>query len=294
MGAADFRLRSSGFRCSPRRAERPSPVVRWKETVVRALADRRFFLALMGSLITLAWLVLWVWEHSPYARYLDHNQLGAFDLSAGGVLIPAVLYVAGWTLMTVAMMLPTTLPLLAIFRRLTSNREDRARLMVLLILGYLGVWLTFGVVAHLADWLLHESVERSVWLTANAWVIGAGTLAVAGGFQFTRLKYRCLDKCRAPLSFVTQYWRGSHEHWNSFLLGVHHGVFCVGCCWALMLLMFGVGIGNVGWMLGLGAVMAIEKNMPWGRKISTPLGLILIAWGLFIPLRELWPAGIGT
>ncbi|MCZ6556783.1 MAG: hypothetical protein O7A69_03280 [SAR324 cluster bacterium] len=68
--------------------------------MVRALADRRFFLALMGSLITLAWLVLWVWEHSPYARYLDHSQLGALDLSAGGLLLPAVLYVTGWTLMT--------------------------------------------------------------------------------------------------------------------------------------------------------------------------------------------------
>ena len=242
----------------------------------------------MGSLITLAWLVLWAWEHSPYARYLDHSQLGALDLSAGRVLLPAVLYVAGWTLMTVAMMLPTTLPLLAIFHRLTSKREDRARLMGLLISGYLGIWLTFGVAAHLADWLLHEAVEGSVWLTANAWVIGAGTLAVAGGFQFTRLKYRCLDKCRAPLSFVTHYWRGSRERWNAFLLGVHHGAFCVGCCWALMLLMFGVGIGNVGWMLGLGAVMAIEKNMPWGRKISTPLGLVLIGWGLLIPLQQIF------
>ena len=254
--------------------------------MARALADRRFFLALMGSLITLAWLVLWAWEHSPYARYLDHSQLGAFEMSGGRVLLPAVLYVAGWTVMTVAMMLPTTLPLLAIFHRLTSKREDRARLMGLLISGYLGIWLTFGVAAHLADWLLHEAVEGSVWLTANAWVIGGGTLAVAGGFQFTRLKYRCLDKCRAPLSFVTQYWRGSRERWNAFLLGVHHGAFCVGCCWALMLLMFGVGIGNVGWMLGLGVVMAIEKNMPWGRKISTPLGLALIGWGLSIPLQQ--------
>lgn len=261
---------------------------------MRSMADRRFFLALMGLLIALAWLVLWAWEHSPYARYLDHSQLGAIDLSAGKFLLPAVLYVVGWLLMTVAMMLPTTLPLLAIFHRLTSNREDCAQLRALLISGYLGIWLAFGVAAHLADWVLHEAVERSVWLTANAWVIGAGTLAVAGGFQFTRLKYRCLDKCRAPLSFVTHYWRGSHERWNAFLLGVHHGAFCVGCCWALMLLMFGVGIGNVGWMLGLGAVMAIEKNMPWGRKISIPLGLVLIGWGLLISLRELWIAGMGA
>lgn len=261
---------------------------------MHVLAGRRFFLALMASLIVLAWILLLAWERSPYARYLDHNQLGALDLSTGRVLLPAALYIAGWTLMTVAMMLPTTLPLLAIFHRLTGIREDRAQLMGLLIFGYVGIWLAFGVAAHLADWFLHEAVELSAWLTANAWVIGAGTLTVAGGFQFTRLKYRCLDKCRAPLSFVMHYWRGSRERWNAFLLGMHHGAYCVGCCWALMLIMFGVGIGNVGWMLVLGVVMAIEKNMPWGRKISTPLGLVLIGWGFLITLHELWTAGYGT
>jgi len=66
---------------------------------------------------------------------------------------------------------------------------------------------------------------------------------------------------------------------QSFLLGVHHGIFCVGCCWALMLLMFAVGPGNVGWMLALGAVMAVEKNMPWGRKLGRPLGGGLLCWG---------------
>jgi predicted metal-binding membrane protein len=185
-------------------------------------------------------------------------------------------------------MLPTTLPLLEIFRRLTARRRERSQLMALVITGYLIVWAGFGVAAHLADWMLHEIVERSAWLGANAWVIGAGTLLVAGGFQFSRLKYRCLDKCRAPLSFVMEYWRGRHDHRNAFFLGVNHGIFCVGCCWALMLLMFGVGVGNVGWMLALGAVMAVEKNMPWGRKLSAPVGLALLGWGGLILLNHYW------
>ena len=100
------------------------------------------------------------------------------------------------------------LPLLEIFRRLTARRPDRFQLLTLVIAGYLAVWLGFGIAAHGADWLLHEIVERSSWLEANAWLIGAATLLLAGGFQFSRLKYRCLDKCRAPLSFVTEYWRG--------------------------------------------------------------------------------------
>jgi predicted metal-binding membrane protein len=88
------------------------------------------------------------------------------------------------------------------------------------------------------------------------------------------------------LSFVTEYWRGRAERRNAFLLGIHHGIFCVGCCWALMLLMFGVGVGNVAWMLGLGAVMAAEKNFPWGRKLSAPIGFALVGWGGLILITE--------
>ena len=168
------------------------------------------------------------------------------------------------------------------------RRQERSQLIILVIAGYLGVWIAFGVAAHAADWGLHEMVERSPWLEANAWVIGTGTLILAGGFQFSRLKYRCLDKCRAPLSFVMQYWRGRHDRRNALLLGIHHGVFCVGCCWALMLLMFAVGVGNIAWMLVLGAVMAVEKNMPWGRKLSAPVGVALLAWGGLILLNHFW------
>jgi predicted metal-binding membrane protein len=255
---------------------------------MKAIDHRSMFLPVMGMLIGLAWLTLWAWEASPYGRYLNHGELAGIDLEEIGAVTTAVLYVAGWTLMTVAMMLPTTLPLLEIFRRLTARRADKGQLMALVIVGYLGVWLAFGVAAHIADWLLHESYEHIEWLQANPWVFGAGPLLLAGAFQFTPLKYRCLDKCRTPFGFVLQHWRGKHERRHAFLLGVHHGAFCVGCCWALMFLMFAVGTGNVGWMLMLGAVMAIEKNVRWGRRIGTPLGLGLLAWGALIIFDHSW------
>jgi predicted metal-binding membrane protein len=244
----------------------------------------------MGLLIGLAWLLLWAWERSPYGRYLNHGQLSELGLTgtAGSVMIPVTLYVAGWVLMTTAMMLPTTLPLLEIFRRLVARRPDRRQLLLWVITGYLGIWLVFGIAAHAADWLLHEAVERISWLETNGWIVGAGTLMLAGGFQFSRLKYRCLDKCRAPLSFVMEHWRGRHEQRNALWLGIHHGIFCVGCCWALMLLMFAVGVGNVGWMLALGAVMAVEKNLPWGRKLSAPVGIMLLACGAVIFLSNVF------
>jgi predicted metal-binding membrane protein len=241
--------------------------------------------------IALAWLTLWMWERSPYGRYLSHGELAGLDRSDGSeALLRAGLYVLGWLLMTVAMMLPTVLPLLAIFRRLVAARAERAQYLALCVLGYLGVWMAFGVVAHGADLVVHEATERIAWLEDNAWAIGAATLLAAGAFQFTALKYRCLDKCRTPLSFVMEHWRGRRERWNAFWLGAHHGIFCVGCCWALMLIMFGVGIGNVGWMLALGAVMVIEKNVSWGRRIGRPLGVALLAWGLAVALEALrWP-----
>ncbi len=259
-----------------------TPTLQYSHTPFHS-SDRKAFLWSISSLIILAWLILWLWDRSPYGRYLSHGRLGEIGLDgAGSVFLAITLYLVGWTLMTVAMMLPTTLPLLDMFRRLTARRPERAQLVALVIAGYLGVWAAFGVAAHLADWVLHHVVEYSPWLEANAWVIGGGTLLLAGAFQFSRLKYRCLDKCRAPLSFITEYWRGRHDHRNALLLGINHGMFCVGCCWALMLLMFGVGVGNVGWMLALGAVMAVEKNMPWGRKLSAPLGLALLACGALI------------
>lgn len=255
-----------------------------------AATHRSYFTFVLGALIVLAWLTLWLWEQSPYGRYLSHGELGNINLDAESmeILRLGVLYVVGWTLMTMAMMLPTTIPLLDIFRRLTRRRADRAQLVTQVIAGYLLVWLGFGIGAHIFDFGLHRLFDQSRWLQSNAWVFGAGPLMVAGLFQFSRLKYRCLDKCRTPLSFVIRHWHRDNNQRQALLLGASHGAYCVGCCWALMLLMFAVGTGNVGWMLVLGAVMAIEKNISWGRHLSTPLGLMLIAWGSLIALNHAW------
>jgi predicted metal-binding membrane protein len=251
---------------------------------MRALYRHNTWLPVVGSLIVWAWLTLALWEQSPYGRYLDHGewlQVGfAADicrtLPAGPVIFPALLYVTGWVLMTVAMMLPTTVPLLAIFTRMTAGRADRGLLLTLVIVGYLTIWTAFGVLAHAADMGLHAIVVRDAFLSFNGWIIGVLALAVAGLFQFSRFKYHCLDKCRTPFSFINEHWSGRAERRQSFMLGVHHGLFCVGCCWAIMLLMFLMGSGSVGWMLAIGAVMAIEKNVAWGKRLSAPLGLGLV------------------
>ena len=244
------------------------------------------FPPLATGLVVLSWITLLVWDTSPYSRYLNHGDWSTIGLGAaicasvpgGAWLVPVLLYGSGWLLMLAAMMLPTSLPLIRLFDRMIAGRPDRAVLHGLLIGGYLLAWAGFGVGAHLLDRVLHAGLGGWVWLAAHPWTPAAVVLGLAGAFQFSRLKYHCLDKCRTPLGFIMSHWRGPHPWRNAFGLGLAHGAWCVGCCWAIMLLMFVVGVGNVGWMLALGSLMAIEKNAAWGRRMSQPLGFALLAW----------------
>ena len=259
-----------------------------------AARHRRVFLPLLAALVGLAWLALWAWARSPYGRYLEHGDWVASGpaaflcrvLPAGELLVPALLYTLAWVLMTVAMMLPTTLPLFDVFDRMTARRPDHGRLMLLLGLGYMAVWGVFGLLAHGLHELILALLERSPTLAWHGWLIGAATFGLAGAFQFSPLKHQCLDKCRTPLGFVIEHWRGPAPARQAFALGAHHGLFCVGCCWALMLLMFALGTGSLGWMLLLAVLMAIEKNLPWGRRLSAPLGIALLLGALAVVIAH--------
>jgi predicted metal-binding membrane protein len=241
------------------------------------------FLPILVGLIAVTWATLAIWSASPYSRYVAHDWtnpvLAAYFCAAlpvGGIVVPAVLFVVGWVLMTVAMMLPTALPAIAVFSRLVAARADAGRLIAMMVGGYLCVWFGFGVAAHTLEIGVVALARRSLWLTFNGWAIGAGLLFVAGLFQFSRLKYRCLEACRTPLSFVLARWRGRRPIVEALRLGADHGVFCVGCCWAMMLLLFAMGTGSIGWMLALGAAMAVEKNTSWGRRLGRPIGVVFL------------------
>ena len=250
--------------------------------------DQRIFTISLVAMIALCWLTLAIWGLSPYADYLSHEILedlpGVFDQQ---YIMLLLIFTVGWALMIFAMMLPTSLPLIFMFQRMVKSRPNHSTLMALVVAGYLAVWLLFGAAAHLGDLLIHNFVRQIGWLEANEWVISAAIFAVAGIYQFTPLKYKCLEKCRSPLSFIVQHWRGKNEQRQAFQLGVHHGLFCLGCCWSLMLLMFAVSIGNMAWMLLLGMIMATEKNVPWGTKLSAPLGFTLLAFSVMLTVGEL-------
>ena len=237
------------------------------------------FLPLFVALVGASWAALWLWSASPYARYLEHpgwldaTSFAAFCRSAA---VPAGVHALAWLLMIAAMMLPTTYPLLATFRRITASRRDASLLLALVCLGFVVVWAAFGVAAWAADAGVRAWVQRSDTFVRHGWLLGAGVLAAAGLFQFSKLKYRCLDACQSPFVFVAARWHGRVPRREALQLGMAHGAFCVGCCWALMVVTFVVGMGSLGWMLALAALMAAEKNLPWGRRLRAPLGIGLL------------------
>ncbi len=247
---------------------------------------RVVFWTLLTLLALGSWGALALWSASPYGRYLEHDgwgEAGAFAalcnaVPQGDIIVPLAVHASAWVLMIAAMMLPTAFPLLAMFRRITGGRRDAALLAAFVVLGFFAAWSAFGVLAHLADAALRGVAARHFWFVANGWLVGAAVLAAAGLFQWSALKYRCLDACRTPFAFVAARWHGRAPARDALRIGWEHGLFCVGCCWALMLVMFVVGMGSLGWMLALAAAMAIEKNLPWGRRLRTPLGLALIGW----------------
>jgi predicted metal-binding membrane protein len=235
--------------------------------------DRAILVATLVAITVVAWLALWFWEGSPYGHYLHHDGLGR----AGAPLaLGAAAFTLGWTLMIVAMMLPSSVPLVVTFGALVGRRRQPARLVALLLAGYLLVWAGFGFAAWAADRVVHAAVETLPWLAERPQLIIGATLLVAGLWQFSPLRDRCLDECRSPLGFVMNRWRGTSERREALLMGIAHGAFCVGCCWSLMLVMFGVGISSLSAMLVLGGLTAVEKNLPKGRRLTRPLGVVLI------------------
>jgi predicted metal-binding membrane protein len=234
-----------------------------------ARRDHAILGGLLIGLALAAWLALWWWEGSPYAPYLHHD-------SGGPLPLEATLFAAGWLLMIVAMMLPSSIPLVLTFGALVGRRRRPGRLVALLLVGYLVVWGGFGLAAWVFDRGIHAAVDAVPWLAEHPQVIISTTLLAAGLWQFSPLRDRCLEECRSPLGFVLNRWRGTSERREAMAMGIAHGAFCVGCCWSLMLVMFGVGLGSLSAMLLLGGLTAIEKNLPWGRRLTRPLGVALV------------------
>ncbi|MEE9531236.1 MAG: DUF2182 domain-containing protein [Syntrophobacteria bacterium] len=188
-----------------------------------------------------------------------------------------------WAVMMVAMMVPSAAPMVLMFA--TVNRQRRARTApyvptAVFALGYVVVWAVFSLAATLTQWGLNEAALLSSMMRSTTTVLGGLLLMVAGVFQWTPLKEACLAHCRSPLGVIMTHWREGRL--GAFLMGLHHGTFCVGCCWALMTLLFVNGVMNLLWVAVLAAFVLVEKVVPAKRRLSQVTGGLLVAWGLFV------------
>jgi len=216
-------------------------------------------------------------EMSGAAMPMSQPDSNAWPVAA---LLP--LYVM-WVVMMVAMMLPSAAPMILTFAAVSRSRRQQQRPYVpvaVFAAGYIMVWGGFSALATGAQWLLHRAALLSPMMVASSAPIGGLLLLLAGGFQFTPLKRACLSRCRAPLEFITTRWR---EGWGgAFAMGLAHGLFCAGCCWALMALLFVLGMMNLLWIALLTILIGLEKILARQSYVSRGTGALLALWGLWI------------
>lgn len=190
-----------------------------------------------------------------------------------------------WSTMMVAMMVPTAAPMVLLFAAFNRKRREQHRPFVptgIFLLGYLVVWTAFSIVASLAQWGLHRSALLSPMMVSTSPIMGGSLLVAAGIFQWTPLRNTCLAHCRSPLDFFSTHWREGNG--GALSMGLRHGVYCVGCCWVLMSLLFVAGVMNFLWIALISVFVLLEKTIPssMGNWVGRIAGILLIGWGAWM------------
>jgi predicted metal-binding membrane protein len=228
------------------------------------------------GVILISWVLLIKMNASPLPGMTAAEYWAALCVSAGSSN-PSLIF-SMWALMSAAMMLPTFVPAARVFGDLGSMDATSAGSMTALALGYLSAWLIFASAATTLQILLARAGALSdAGQLLNPWIT-AILLGISGGYQFSASKMACLSKCRHPLLFFMEYWKPGY--WPAFSMGVRLGLWCIGCCWLLMLIGFIGGAMNVLWMGAATIFMVFEKLPEFGRFVTKPLGVILIGAAL--------------
>jgi predicted metal-binding membrane protein len=240
------------------------------------------------ALVACAWGAVLLAMLTSHSALVDHDWL--LERSGLSWFVALTLFLTSWQVMIAAMMVPSTLPVLQ--RDLRGVRGKLQLAQVIFLVGYFLVWTWFAAAAFLADTSIHVLVETWPWLSQHTEVIGATTLALAGIFQFSPLKRASLTACRSPLGSTAR--RDSVTVGIAWRSGLHHGLTCLGSGWALMLVMFGLGVGGVGWMLALTGVMVVEKDLPGGRWLTPAVGITLLALAVVWWVHPGWLPSAGV
>lgn len=187
-----------------------------------------------------------------------------------------------WAVMMVAMMLPSATPAILIFLRASAQRRDRGALTPasLFMLGYLAGWTLFSAAATALQWLLHDLAYLSGGMAFDSRIAAGAVLVAAGIYQWSPLKYACLRHCQSPIGFLFGHWKDGLT--GALRMGLHHGLYCVGCCWLLMLLLFVVGVMNLAWVAGIAVYVLAEKVIPVGPRLARAAGIAVTVWGVLL------------
>ncbi len=191
-----------------------------------------------------------------------------------------------WAVMMAAMMLPSAAPMISAYSAtLNSPTSVLKGSTPFFVVGYVATWGAFGVIATIAQWGLHDAALVNAMGASTSDALGGGLLLAAGVYQFTGAKDACLKHCRSPLGFLLNEWRGGAR--GAAVMGMRHGALCVGCCWALMALLFVLGVMNLWWIALVAAVVLLEKLLPTDLLTRT-LGLALVIWGGALLVSFAW------
>ncbi|MEJ1160074.1 DUF2182 domain-containing protein [Prosthecomicrobium sp. N25] len=221
---------------------------------------------------------------------IEMTRMAGMD---GWLMTPAVwsasyglLVFAMWWVMMAAMMLPSAWPMLLLFARVnrrSGTPADRLAATGLFGLGYLAAWGGFSLLATGLQAGLEQARLMSPMMVVDNVRLAGLVLLAAGLWQFTPFKARCLGRCRSPLAFLVDRWRDGAG--GALRMGLEHGLWCLGCCWVLMALLFVGGIMNLYWIVGLAAFVLVEKNAPFGPAAGRVAGCTLVASGAWLLVR---------
>jgi len=244
-------------------------------------------LGLIGALLVLA-AVAWA---------VTGERMSGMD--AGPATDPGTLgfWLTAWVVMMAAMMFPSIAPMVVMFAAFQRGQEKRGTAVPvgttpLFVGGYLAVWTAIGLVAYaVIEGARELDIEALAWDKAGPYVAG-GVIALAAGYQLTPLKDVCLRHCRGPFSFLMLHWRPGRV--GALRMGVSHGAYCVGCCWALMAALIALGAMSVGWMVFIAALIAIEKLLPWKAVANRGIALLLLVLGIGVAFAPADVPGLTT
>ena len=242
--------------------------------------DQLWVAAGVAGITTLAWLyLLWM------AAGMESMDMGDMMLSAQTVpwsSLDFVIMFLMWAIMMVGMMLPSATPMILLFATVSRRRRSQGDTVappVVFVLGYLVAWTAFTLVATGVQYLLHNAGLLSPMMATTSALLGGTALVAAGIYQWSPFKTSCLRHCQSPLHFLTTHWRNGTD--GAFLMGWSHGLYCLGCCWILMCLLFVGGVMNLLWIAGLAVFVLIEKiwHQRWVPRLS---GAALVVWGALV------------